>query len=154
MQGTHPDALAVARALLAAGGPAALATSSLDGVPFASYVVAATGPEQSPILLLSGLAVHTQNLMRDPRASLLFVGARGRDAEPMTAPRLTLVGRAARHPDQPAAARAYLAAYPEAGLYAGFADFACYGFLIDGAHVVAGFGRIVALTAGELLGKA
>ena len=35
-------------------------------------------------------------------------------------------------------------------MYAAFADFAFYRIALDAAHLVAGFGRIVDLTAGEL----
>ena len=153
MQGNHADSLAVGRALLAAGGPATLATLGPGGAPFASYVTAAGAPRQPPVLLLSGLAQHTRNLLRDARASLLLVGAPEDPRDPMTAPRLTLVGSAARHADQAAARELYLAAHPEAELYAGFSDFAYYAFTIESAHLVAGFGRIVGLAAEDLLGQ-
>ena len=53
----------------------ALATLDREtGHPYASLVLVATEPDGAPILLLSRLALHTRNLERDPRASLLLDG--------------------------------------------------------------------------------
>ena len=132
-------------ALLLAGGAASLATLSADGGPFASYVVTAPAADGAPLMLLSDLAEHTKNLMRDPRASLLFVREPEPGAEAMTALRLTLTGRCLQGRRSRSAAR-YVARHPDAARYAGFADFALYRFEIEAGHLVAGFGRIVALT--------
>jgi putative heme iron utilization protein len=142
---------ALARGLLAAGGPAALATLSADGSPFASYVVTAKGPDGSPLMMLSRLAVHTQNIERDPRASLLFVRQPNGGEEAMTAMRLTVMGRCAK--DEKSESRAcFVRQHPDASRYADFADFAVYRLDVEGGHLVAGFGRIVALSAADLLG--
>jgi hypothetical protein len=47
--------------------------------------------------------------------------------------------------------RRYLARHPEAEQFAGFGDFAFYRVTLSRAHLVAGFGRIVDLTAKDLL---
>jgi putative heme iron utilization protein len=140
---------APAQALLARGGAATLATLEPGGGPFASYVVTAPDADGAPLLLLSRLAAHTRNLEGDPRASLLFVGKSDSD-DAMTAPRLTLTGNCVTHAE-PEARRRYLARHPYAARYAGFADFSLYRFEIGSGHLVAGFGRIVGLTVGELL---
>jgi putative heme iron utilization protein len=41
--------------------------------------------------------------------------------------------------------RRYLVRQPEAEMYVGFADFSFYRMMLKGAHLVAGFGRIVDL---------
>ena len=151
MQANRLEALKVAREVLSAGGPAALATVAADGAPFASYVISAPSPDAAPILLLSRLAVHTANLARDPRASLLLVREPAAGSERAAAERLTLVGRALEHPDQTAAGADYLRHHPDARQYAGFADFRFYRFDTDSAHIVAGFGLISLLTRAELL---
>ena len=47
--------------------------------------------------------------------------------------------------------RRYLAHQPEAEMFAGFADFAFYRMALTGAHLVAGFGRIVDLKPQDVL---
>ncbi len=64
--------------------------------------------------------------------------------------RLTVTGRAGKDAD-PASRARYVERHPDAARYAGFSDFALYRFAIDRGHLVAGFGRIVALTREELL---
>lgn len=140
----------LARSLMVAGGPAALATLTADGEPFASYVVTADDADGSPLMLLSRLAEHTKNLERDARASLLFVREPPPGEERMTAARLTLTGRCGKHDDAEAKAR-YLARHRDAARYAGFADFSLFRFEIAAGHLVAGFGRIVGMTREELL---
>jgi len=141
----------LAREILRANRSAALATLGEDGAPFGSYVTIAPAETGTPLLLLSKLAVHTRNLERDPRASLLLVREAEPGSEALTAVRLTLTGRL--HADEnPEAKRLFLAAHPDAARYAGFADFAVYRFSIEAGHLVAGFGRIVRLSAHDLLG--
>ncbi len=143
---------AIARALLRTVGTGSLATLRADGGPFASYVLTAPAGDGSPILLLSDLAVHSENLARDRRASLLLVGEAAAGSEAATVPRLTLTGSASKH-NNAALRRLFLARHPEAAGYAGFADFAFYRFGIDSCHLVAGFGRIVDLSPADLLGQ-
>ena len=104
-------------------------------------------------MLLSDLAEHAKNLARDPRASLLLVREPEPGSEAMTAMRLTLTGRAAKEADA-GERRLYVARHPDAARYADFSDFSLYRFEIDAGHLVAGFGRIVALTREELLAGA
>ena len=149
----QPSDATLGRALMREAQAGALATIGSDGCPFASHVLAAPAADGSPILLLSRLAVHSQNLARDPRASLLFVRQGPAGSQSMAASRLTLTGRASKDED-PALRRSFLARHPDAAGYAGFADFAFYRFHIGSGHLVAGFGRIVDLTTADLLGEA
>lgn len=149
-EGSHP---ALARQLIQASGTAALASLLADGAPFASHVITAPAADGAPLLLLSSLAVHSQNIARDPQASLLFVRAPEEGSDNMTAARLTLTGRVLRdgNADTPAL---FLARHPDAAGYAGFADFSYYRFEVEGGHLVAGFGRIVGLAPADLVGHA
>jgi putative heme iron utilization protein len=61
-----------------------------------------------------------------------------------------LMGRAAVTKD-PEARRRYLARQPEAEMFVGFGDFGFYKIELSGAHLVAGFGRIVDLKPADLL---
>ena len=143
---------ALSRELLRETRTAALATLNEAGGPFASYVTVAPSPDGTPLLYLSRLAVHTRNLERDPRASLLLVRAPPPSSEALTAVRLTLTGEALKDLERESL-RLFVSRHPEAGRYASFADFSLYRFKILSGHLVAGFGRIVDLTPAELLGS-
>jgi putative heme iron utilization protein len=140
----------LAKSLLTSGGPASLATLTAENRPFASYVVTAPAQDGSPLMLLSRLAVHTKNLERDPRASLLFVRETSPGDETLAASRLTLTGRCGPDSD-PASKQRYLDRHPDSARYAEFPDFSLYRFEVASGYLVAGFGRIVSLTREELL---
>lgn len=116
--------------------------------PYASLVLAAVDHDLSPILLLSDLAEHAKAIAGDDRVSLLFDGTHGLD-QPLTGPRVTLVGRAVRSDDARLAHR-FLARHPDAEIYAGFKDFHFYRVAVERAHLVAGFGKIRWFSAAEL----
>lgn len=140
-----------ARKLLRGCRHATLATLAEGGGPFASLVAVATDGRGCPLLLLSDLARHTQNLKRDPRASLLLDGSHGR-RERLAAPRLTLTGTIARADgDAAAVRRRYLAGHPDAERLLSLADFHFYRLIPDAGHLVAGFGRIDTVPADALL---
>src|SRR5437879_13766957 len=88
-----------AKALVRTSTTGALATLQIgSGNPFCSLVNTATLPDGSPILLISRLAVHTRNILHDPRVSLLCseTGA----ADPLAASRISLTGTAAMIEDE------------------------------------------------------
>ena len=118
------------------------------GDPYCSLVNVATAADGSPLLLLSRLAVHTKNILADPRVSLMLDERKAGD--PLEGSRLTLQGSILVENDE-VARRRYLARQPEAGMFAEFKDFAFYRIALSGGHLVAGFGRIVDLAAAELL---
>lgn len=117
--------------------------------PYASLVLVALGYDLSPILLLSDLALHSQAIAADDRVSLLFDGTAGLD-QPLTGPRVTLLGRANRS-DDPVLRRRFLARHPDAGMYADFGDFAFYRVTLERAHLVGGFGKISWLPMSKLM---
>ena len=116
--------------------------------PYASLVLVAADHDLSPILLLSDLAEHTKAIAADGRVSLLFDGTQGLE-QPLTGPRVTLVGRAERTADE-RLGRRFLARHPDAAMYAGFKDFSLYRVVVERAHLVAGFGKIRWLSTAEL----
>jgi putative heme iron utilization protein len=122
--------------------------SSLEGRPYVSLVASACEIDATPLLLLSDLAQHTQNLLAGPLVSLLFDGT-GLYPDRLAGPRLTLLGRAERIGDPRALAR-FTARHPASALYAGFADFHLYRVAIERGHLVAGFGRIAWIEAKDL----
>lgn len=114
-----------------------------DGAPFGSVAPFGADAAGRPTLLISRLAVHTQNLLADPRASLL-VTQPGWDEDPLAGARATLVGRVDLVPDaERAAVRAdYLARHDNARYWVDFGDFAFYRLAIDALYYVAGFGAM------------
>jgi putative heme iron utilization protein len=142
---------AAAKRVLRSASTASLATLSPDGAPFASLVTVATDHAGAPILLISRLAVHTQNLARDDRASLLLVEPGGEAGDPLAGARLSLTGRIGGPEETPVVRQRFLAFHPEAEGYAGFRDFSFRRFTVTGGHLVAGFGRIIDLRPGDIL---
>ncbi|MBV6489220.1 MAG: hypothetical protein GHHEDOFH_03200 [Pseudorhodoplanes sp.] len=119
-----------------------------DGDPYCSLVNVASAADGAPLLLLSALAVHTKNIVADPRVSLML--DERREGDPLEGARVMLMGCAAVSAN-PEDRRRYLARQPEAEMFAGFSDFAVYRVAVARAHLVAGFGRIVDLKAGDIL---
>lgn len=115
----------------------------MPGYPYGSVVNFAADSEGRPLLLLSGLAVHTQNLLVDARASLL-VTERETQQNQLAAARVTIIGELGLIPiaDEAAGRAAYAARHPESGEYSGFGDFALYRMTVLAAYYVDGFGAM------------
>lgn len=142
----------VAKSLLRRRREGALATLMRDGgAPYCSLVNLASAPDGSPVLLISRLAVHTRNLLADPRVSLMLDERAAGD--PLQGARIMLMGEAvaADPAELPTLRRRYLAAHPGAEAYIDFKDFSLFRIITSGAHLVAGFGRIVDLAASDYL---
>src|SRR5689334_20600458 len=143
------DPARLARSLLRRRRQGALATLMPDnGGPYCSLVNVASHADGSPILLISGLAVHTKNILADARVSLMLDERRAGD--PLEGARVMLMGTA-HVTDDPNARRRYLERQPEAKMFADFGDFGFYRIDLRGAHLVAGFGRIVDLSRADLV---
>lgn len=143
------DPRQAAKRLLREGRSGALATLMPgSGHPYCSLVNVATAASGAPLLLISKLALHTKNILADPRVSLML--DEREEGDPLEGARAMLMGKAVVTAD-PAARRRYLARHPEAELFAGFGDFAFYEITLTGAHLVAGFGRIVDLKPADVL---
>jgi len=140
---------AAAKTLMREARSGALATLMAgSGDPYCSLVNVATAADGAPLLLISRLAVHTKNILSDPRVSLMLDERKAGD--PLEGARVMLMGSAAMT-ESADARRRYLARQPEAEAFAGFGDFALYEVKLKGAHLVAGFGRIVDLKPADLL---
>jgi putative heme iron utilization protein len=146
----------VARRLLRAADRATLATTlagrepvGTEPWPYASLVLLACDHDAAPLLLMSDLAEHSKNVAGDPRVALLIDGTAGR-VDPLTGPRVTLLGTVEKTADPRLKAR-FVARHPSAALYADFADFHLYRVTATRAHFVAGFGRIHWIEASEFV---
>ena len=143
------DPQLAAKKLLRQARSGALATlMPSSGAPYCSLVNVATAADGAPLLLLSGLAIHTRNIMADNRVSLML--DERQPGDPLEGARIMLMGSAIPTAAAPARAR-YLARQPEAEMFVDFADFGFYQLALAGAHLVAGFGRIVDLKPADVL---
>jgi putative heme iron utilization protein len=146
------NASQLARSLLRRSRQGALATLMPgSGDPYCSLVNVASSWDGSPILLISRLALHTRNLLADSRVSLML--DERAEGDPLEGARVMLAGRAeqAGGDDEPILRRRYLNAHPSAEAFVSFKDFSFFRIRPASAHLVAGFGRIVDLTAAQLL---
>jgi putative heme iron utilization protein len=142
----------LARSLLRRSRQGALATlMASSGDPYCSLVNVASHPDGSPILLISRLALHTKNLLADPRVSLML--DERAEGDPLEGSRIMLAGRAEEASGDDAAilGRRYLNAHPSDEAFVEFKDFSFFRIIPSAAHLVAGFGRIVDLKPEQFL---
>jgi heme iron utilization protein len=138
------------RTLLHVSSVATLSTLSRKqpGFPFGSLMPYALDPSGHPLFLISTMAMHTQNLSADPRASL-FVTEPASDGDVLGAARVTLVGNVVQvsEVEKPEAREIYLKTHPNSHYWVDFTDFAF--FLLDPIDIyyVGGFGVMGWVTA-------
>jgi putative heme iron utilization protein len=95
------------------------------------------------------MAMHTQNLAADPRASLL-VAQPGWTEDPLAGARATLIGEVRQIDATTAGLRdPYLARHPNARHWVDFDDFAFYAMTVVDLYYVAGFGAMGWVDAGD-----
>src|SRR6476646_4214067 len=114
-----------------------------------SFVLADDG---DPLFFVSLMAEHTQNALRDPRASLLVTEPVPEGSDPLASGRVTLLGLLAPIEDDAARAVArdrYLAANPAASYYIDFGDFTFLRLTVDHVRYVGGYGRMSWVDANE-----
>jgi len=141
-----------ARTLMYLGRVGSLSTLSRKqpGFPFGSVMPYGLDDHGRPIFLISTMAMHTQNLQADPRASLLVTQA-DTDGDPLGASRVTLVGNVLRL-SEPAVAEArnlYLARYANSRYWVDFEDFSFYQMDVVDVYYVGGFGVMGWVSASE-----
>jgi len=141
------------RTIAAAARFATLSTIARDpaGFPYGSLVTVAIDDDGRPLMLLSQLAEHTQNLVHHADASILLTEATPPGISPLTRGRVTLLGPCRQVPESEhdAASAVFLAAHPDAAQYAGFKDFAYYRLAPIALRYVGGFGRMSWVSADE-----
>jgi len=122
------------------------------GWPFGSIMPYGLDPSGRPLFLISAMAMHTQNILADPRAGLLVTQAEAA-ADPLGAGRVTLLGNVATipAPELPQARELYLAGYENARYWADFDDFAFYRMDIVDVYFVGGFGVMGWVNAADYL---
>src|ERR1700746_3017826 len=132
-----------ARTLLYLGRIGSLSTHSLKqpGFPFGSVMPYALDDHGRPIFLISTMAMHTQNLRADPRASLL-VTQQDSGGDVLGSSRVTLVGDVSpiASPEVAEARKRYLASYENSKYWVDFEDFSFYRMQVVDVYYVGGLG--------------
>lgn len=113
------------------------------GWPFGSVMPYGLDDQGQPSFLISSMAMHTQNLLGDPRASLLITPPESQ-RDPLGAARVTLMGSVTKVPkDQAAPVRErYLARHANAAYWVDFDDFAFFRMALADIYFVGGFGSM------------
>jgi heme iron utilization protein len=144
------------RTLVASAQRGALSTLSTEppGYPYGSVASYGLDDAGNPLLFVSLMAEHTQNALRDPRASLLVTEPVPDGADPLASGRVTLLGEMLAVPDsdRPLARDRYLAANPAASYYIDFGDFAFYRLEVQSIRYVGGYGRMSWVDTNEYAG--
>jgi heme iron utilization protein len=123
------------------------------GFPFGSVMPYGLDEQGRPLLLISTMAMHTQNLRIDPRASLL-VTQEDASGDPLGASRVTLLGNALPIPkaEVPEARTLYLARHANSRYWVDFEDFSFYRIDAVDIYYVGGFGVMGWVSAAEYSG--
>ena len=112
------------------------------------YLQQTGGLSTISLFLISTMAMHTQNLLGDPRASLLVTPPESR-TDPLGAARVTLMGSVTRVPKEESAPvrERYLARHANAAYWVDFNDFGFFRMAIADIYFVGGFGSWPGCTA-------
>src|ERR1700726_2648636 len=141
-----------ARTLLHLGSVGSLSTHSRKqpGFPFGSVMPYGLDPHGRPIFLISTMAMHTQNLKADTRASLL-VTQDDAGGDPLGASRVTLVGNVVSiaRTEVGAARSLYLGRHANSRYWVDFEDFSFYRMDVVDIYFVGGFGVMGWVPASE-----
>lgn len=139
-----------ARQFLRSTNSAMLSTLSakFSGYPFCSVAPFVLDHSGQPVILISTIAEHTQNILANPKLSLLvFAG----NEDLQASARLTLVGQAVPiAKDDEHLRRRYLRYLPQASSYFTMHDFSFYRIEVIQARYIAGFGKMGWLTQAEI----
>jgi putative heme iron utilization protein len=144
-----------ARTLLHLGRIGSLSTLSRkqQGFPFGSVMPYGLDDHGRPIFLISTMAMHTQNVQADSRASLL-VTQPDAPGDPLGASRVTLIGNVLPVPETEIAEarKLYLARYANSKYWVDFEDFSFYRMNVVDVYYVGGFGVMGWVSASDYSG--
>ncbi len=143
-----------ARALLRRARYGILSTFSkqVPGYPFGSVLPCALTPDCEPILCISTLAAHTQNILQDPHVSFTVVEPSA-PAETQAHARFVYLGVAeAVEADRLEQVRdRFVELVPSAQMYVGFGDFKFYTLKFTKGRYIGGFGAIAWISSGAFV---
>jgi len=126
-----------------------------EGAPYVSMVPYALIEDGSAFLIhVSGLAAHTQDMLDDPRVSLMITARETEETLPQSLARLTVLGKA-RQIEEPSAEyetgkAAYLKRFPDSEPMFGFGDFSLFAITPRSLRWIGGFAAAQSLTPEDL----
>lgn len=140
----------ILRELLASRPTAALGTLH-SGAPYVSMVPFALLKDGSAFVIhVSRLAAHTNDMLADPRVSLLITGSERANVSPQALPRVTILGTARQIsgelPEYSFARDAYLGRFPEAAPMFHLGDFSLFLVTPTEVRFIAGFAQARSLS--------
>jgi hypothetical protein len=126
-----------------------------DNSPYVSLIGFSPSQDLSAMYILaSRLAYHTQDILKEPRCSLMVAETDRGDREPQTLARVTLRGEATPvHPEAPEydeARSLFLKKFPEAAFLFELGDFSLYRIPSSTGRFVAGFGKTFNISVEDL----
>jgi heme iron utilization protein len=138
---------------LARTGSLSTMSRKQPGFPYGSIMPYAPDAQGRPAFLISTMAMHTQNLKADPRASLLVTQPDTED-NPLSASRVTLLGKVLPVPesDVDAVRKLYLERHANSSQWVDFQDFSFYRMDVVDVYYIGGFGVMGWVSAGEFGG--
>ena len=119
-------------------------SNKLDGWPYGSLMPFALSDKGEPLVLLSTLAEHTQNVLNDPRVSLFVHDEAGTRENPQAAARATLVclAEALAGIESAAAGERYLARFPQSEQLFQLGGFKLFKLKVERVRYIGGFGEM------------
>jgi heme iron utilization protein len=127
--------------LISKGQDATLCTD-FEGTPFGSLVIYALDEDGSPIILISDIAQHTDNILKNPKASIMVSKVNQEDI--FDSQRITLIGEFSKvtEKEREAIQETYLKKYPDSEYLTELNDFNFYRMKVNKVYFIGGFGKI------------
>ena len=129
--------------------------TSVQGQPLVSMVLYGVSVDFTMFHVhISQLAKHTQNIMANPRVSLMICESVRTNINPQTLARLSIMGKASllspMNAEYASAKEQYLEKYPFAKMNFQLGDFSLYEIKLERARYVAGFGKAFNLNIDDM----
>lgn len=139
----EPSLAERARTLMHLGGVSSLSTMSQKhpGYPFGSVMPYAVDDGGAPIFLISAMAMHTHNIKREPKCTLL-VQPDDAGSDPLGGARISVMGdvTVADDDQRDRLAELYLARHEQAQFWINFGDFKFFTMQVVDVYFIGGFG--------------
>jgi putative heme iron utilization protein len=126
-----------------------------DGAPFVSMILYTASPDfRSFNTLISRLAQHTRDILKDPRVSLMIIETDDDSQDPQQLARVSISGQAAAipygAPEYESVKTLYIEKFPQAAFNLSLKDFTFYRIAPQSVRYVAGFAQAYDLRAEDL----
>lgn len=127
---------------LVKGGTIVTLSSNYLGTPFGTPAPYAIDSEGRPVLFLSDLAIHTKNIRKNPKCSIMVLKEDKED--PFNSARVTFIGKMVKVNDKERAEykKLFIGKQKTAEWFSDLEDFNYYRLEIESIFYVGGFGDI------------